>query len=197
MILFQEQKSIVSSKRFRALFSATNSVYEVCPGITRRALAFDIFQNLTSPECFCCKIQPATQKCSAPKPLQAALNMTMITAFILLTTAFPVASSGSIHKSASAEAPTRSVPPSQTLPVCWHEDPVRRASAATQARDEPTAALRAAVWVATAVIAAASVAVAFAADQAQRYRRPARSGSARWEAGWAGQAGEGAAPAVS
>jgi hypothetical protein len=97
---------------------------------------------------------------------------------------------------ASATAHSESVPQPQTLTLFGQVEPARRAIAATQARGlqaEPTAALRAAVWVATAVIAAASAAVAFAADQAQRYRRPARTGSARWNAGWAGRAEEGAA----
>jgi hypothetical protein len=47
-------------------------------------------------------------------------------------------------------------------------------------------ALRAAVWLATAVTAAAFVAIAAAPDQLQRYR-PARTGPRRWEAGWAGR----------
>ncbi len=127
----------------------------------------------------------ATRRNSAQWSWRAAPIVATIPAFILLTAA------AYLDESASAEAPTRSVPQLQTLPVSVHVDPVRRAIAATQARAEPTAALRAAVWVATAVIAAVSVAVAFAADQAQWYRRrPARSGSARWEAGWA-EGGEG------
>ena len=62
--------------------------------------------------------------------------------------------------------------------------------------DEPTAALRAAVWAATAVTAAVSIAVAAAPDQALRYRRPARAGPRRWEAGWitSGQAGTAGLP---
>ncbi len=126
-------------------------------------------------------------KISKTKRRRKALFLATICTVSFLTTNFTVTPSGSIHKSASAEAPTGSVPQPQTLPVCGQADPVRRTIAETQGWAEPTAALRAAVWVATAVIAAASVAVAFAADQAQRYRRPARTGSARWEAGWTGQ----------
>jgi hypothetical protein len=56
-------------------------------------------------------------------------------------------------------------------------------------RDEPPAALRAAVWAATVVTAVACAAFAASLDQGQRYRRPARAGSKRWAAGWAEQAG--------
>jgi hypothetical protein len=121
------------------------------------------------------------------KQRRKALILATIFTFSFLRINFTVTPSGSIYKSASAEAPTGSVPQPQTLTSFGQADPVRRTIAATQGWAEPTAALRAAVWAATAVIVAASVAVAFAADQAQRYRRPARTGSARWEAGWAGQ----------
>jgi hypothetical protein len=66
--------------------------------------------------------------------------------------------------------------------------------------NEPTAALRDAVWAATAVTAAASIAasiaIAAAPDQALRYRWPARAGPRRWEAGWvaSGQAGTAGLP---
>ncbi len=113
--------------------------------------------------------------------------MAAILALILLTTGFLVAPSGSLHETASAASLTGSMLQPQKVNVSKNAHPVRRRQA------EPTAALRVAVWVATAVIAAALVAVAIAAaaDQAQRYRRPARTGSKRWEAGWAGHVGRG------
>ncbi len=105
---------------------------------------------------------------------------------VLLINYLPTASSCAPNESASTTTPPRSTQLKRKSP--W------RLGAATQVlltHDEPTAALRAAVWAATAVTAAASVAVAAAPDQALRYRRPARAGPRRWEAGWAtsGQAG--------
>ena len=118
------------------------------------------------------------------KPLRAVAAV--IAASILLTAAFPVASGCSLHEPlepASAAAPTAPVPPDtrvRAVSILIHR----------QFLYESTMALLAAIWVATVVIAAASIAVAAAPDQAQRYRRPTRTGSARWEAGWAGRAGE-------
>ena len=121
-------------------------------------------------------------------------NVAALATFILLSTAHLVASSNPLHENASAAAPNASVPRPQTLDTCHHAENVGRQRPTTwvgPGQAEPTAALRAAVWVATAVIAASSVAVAVAPDQERWYRRPARTGSKRWAAGWAGQAGHG------
>ena len=120
-------------------------------------------------------------------PQRAALTVAPI-AFFLLCNALPLASSyPPFPGNASAPAP---LPEPTTLNTCRLAEPVVRRHSTTievwSNRAEPTAALRAAIWVATAVIAASSVAIAAAIDQGQRYRRP-RTGSKRWEAGWAGQ----------
>jgi hypothetical protein len=117
-----------------------------------------------------------------------------IPALLLLTTALPVASGGSLDETAPAAAPSGSAPQPQMLDVCNHAHRAWNGHIAVVARGqaEPTAALRAAVWAATAVIVAVSVAVA---GLAQRHHRPSRTGSARWEAGWAGQADGGRAAA--
>ncbi len=123
-----------------------------------------------------------------------------IAALILIPSALPVASSffpvasNSYFSNATAAAPVGSVPKPQMLDVCGRAEFLWRHSAPTAVWPNPaaqTAELRAAIWTATAVIAAASIAVAAASDQAHRYRRPARSGSKRWAAGWAGRAGHG------
>ena len=109
-------------------------------------------------------------------------------ALVLLPTALSVASSHPIHGNVSAAVvPTASMPQPHTLDACGDAGFFRRHNANIEvwlSRAEPTVALRAAVWVATAVITALSVAVV---DLARRYLRPVRSGSKRWEAGWAGQ----------
>ncbi len=107
----------------------------------------------------------------------------VVTVLVLLINSLPTASSCAPNETTT---PPRSTQLKRKSP--W------RLGAATQVlltHDEPTAALRAAVWAATAVTAAASIAVAAAPDHALRYRRPARAGPRRWEAGWApsGQAG--------
>ena len=124
------------------------------------------------------------------KPLRAVAAV--IAASILLTAAFPVASGCSLHKQlepASAAAPTAApVPPDtrvRAVSILIHR----------QFLYESTMALLAAIWVATVVIAATSIAVT--ADQAQRYRWPTRTVSPRWEAGWAGRAGEWRAAAAT
>jgi hypothetical protein len=118
---------------------------------------------------------------------QAMLIGAAITALVLHPITIIFVSSNLHHKSIAPTKTPLSIEPLHTeLP--WN------LGAATQVlltHDEPTDALRAAVWAATAVTAAASVAVAAAPDQALRYRRPAQAGPRRWEAGWAagGQAG--------
>ncbi len=120
--------------------------------------------------------------------MRAATVVAAAVAVILLSAALPVESSNSSRREAAAE-PTGCSPRPQAY---GHAESVsvrhhRVAAVAWPGLAEPTAALRAAVWVATAIIAAASIAVAAAPDQAQRYRRPGRAGSKRWEAGWAGR----------
>jgi hypothetical protein len=78
------------------------------------------------------------------------------------------------------------MPQLEKLDICKHTHPVWRYSAAViKGQAQPTAAFRAAVWLATAVIVAASITITI---YTQRHRRQARAGSTRWEAGWAGQA---------
>ena len=128
---------------------------------------------------------------------RAAPIGTVITALIAFSTTLPVASSCFTHEVAPVAEPLGSVPLPQTRDTRRHADSAWRVTGVTEpwaGRDEPTAALRAAVWAATVVTAIASVAVAAAPDQVLRYRRPARTGSIRWEAGWAGQASRHWAP---
>ena len=121
-------------------------------------------------------------------PLRAAPTVAAIT-LILLPTVISVTSSHPLHGNASVAVLTAAMPLREDLEACRHAEFAWRYSATIEVlriQAEPTAALRAAIWVATAVITALSVAVV---DLAQQYRRPARGGSKRWEAGWAGQAG--------
>jgi hypothetical protein len=132
------------------------------------------------------------QRCKIKNSLREVLvvaALAALAAFILNAT-----TPDSPRESGSAATPTGSVSRTQTLDACWLTESVWRQRAVTGVwrgrAYEPTAALRAAVLVATAVtvIAASSVVVASAPDQVQRYRRPAWTGSRRWAAGWAGQA---------
>ncbi len=131
------------------------------------------------------------RRCKPKNSIQEVLvvaALAALAAFILNAT-----TPDSPRESGSAATPTGSVSRTQTRDACWHTESVWRQRAVTgvwRGRAEPTAALRAAVLVATAVtvIAASSVVVASAPDQVQRYRRPAWTGSKRWAAGWAGQA---------
>ncbi len=116
-----------------------------------------------------------------------SVQIVVAIALILLPTALSVASSHPSQESTSAAVPTASMPRPQALDECGDAEFFQHPSGNIEvwlSRAESTAALRAAVWVSTAVIAALSVAVV---GQARRCLRPARSGSKRWEAGWAGQ----------
>jgi hypothetical protein len=107
-------------------------------------------------------------------------------AFIILSA---LASSCAHHEYNAAVA---SSPRPQSLETRRPKESAWRVSAVTvswQGSNEPTVALRSAVWAATAVTAAAAVAVAAASDQANWSRRPRLTEPRRWEAGWAGQAG--------
>jgi hypothetical protein len=132
----------------------------------------------------------STQGNGTKFPLRSAPILAAIT-LILLPAALPVASSAyPIHGKDPASVPTSTKPQLQTHGSCGPAESVRRNIATIEVwprRAEPTATLRAAIWVATAVITVSSIAVVAVFDQAPRYRRPARTGSKRWEAGWTRQ----------
>jgi hypothetical protein len=104
--------------------------------------------------------------------------------FTILSAALPVAS---LHGNASAAVPTGSTQHLENLNTCGHSATDKRHSAMIQvllSQIEPTAALRVAIWIALAIITALLI---FIIEQVQRHFRPAKTGSKRWEAGWAGK----------
>jgi hypothetical protein len=106
-------------------------------------------------------------------------------AAITFTLLSPVASSYLLHANASAAVPTGSLEHLRTLHACRHIVSAGLHSATIQvllSKAEPTVAFRVAIWLAAAIIAALPFLVI---NQAQRLPRPARTGSKRWEAGWA------------
>ena len=130
------------------------------------------------------------QRVRAKNQLQSVLIVLAFAALTILTGNFSV-----LHIASAGEDGNDAVitmPRPQMLDAREHAQSVRyHPTTIWTDPAEPTAALRAAVWAATAVIAVASVAIAAAPDQVHRYRRPASTGSKRWAAGWAGRAGHG------